>query len=164
MGPLIFNLYVTDLQSCMSNVKCHQYADDTAFYKHCKPADLQSTVTDLSACVEKLEAWSREANLVINPEKTKVMLFSTLQLSKIHHLDAVDIDITVDNTPLERIATTKLLGSHIHQHLNWEENVKHVSASCYATLTTLKKLKKILPYHIKKNLVQALILSKLYIL
>ena len=93
MGPLIFNLYVTDLQSCMDNVKCHQYADDTTFYKHCKPVHLQSTVTELSAGMGKLEVWWREANLVINPEKTEVMLLSTSQLSKVHHLDIANIDI-----------------------------------------------------------------------
>ncbi len=143
MGPLIFNLYVTDLQSCMDNIKCHQYADDTTFYKHCKPVDLQSTVTELSAGMGKLEVWSREANLVINPEKTEVMLLSTSQLSKVHHLDIANIDIAANNTSLKRVPTTKLLGSHIHEHLNWEE-------------------KKTLPFHIKKNLVQALVLSKLY--
>ena len=162
MGPLIFNLYVTDLQSCMDNVKCHQYADDTTFYKHCKPVDLQSTVTELSTGMGKLEVWSREANLIINPEKTEVMLLSTSQLSKVHHLDIANIDIAANNTTLKRVPTTKLLGSHIHEHLNWEENVKHVAASCYATLTSIRKLKKTLPFHIKKNLVQALVLSKLY--
>ena len=57
MGPLISNLYVTDLQSHMDNIKCHQYADDTSLYKHCKPVDLQATVTELYAGVGKLEAW-----------------------------------------------------------------------------------------------------------
>ena len=87
---------------------------------------------------------------------------STLQLSKVHHLDIANIDIAANNTSLKRVPTTKLLGSHIHEHLNWEENVKHVAASCYATLTSIRKLKKTLPFHIKKNLVQALVLSKLY--
>jgi hypothetical protein len=41
-------------------------------------------------------------------------------------------------------------------------NVKNVSASCYATLATLRKLKNILPFNICKNLVQALVPSKLY--
>ena len=80
------------------------------------------------------------------------MLMSTSQLSRVHHLDITNIDIAVNDTPLKRVATTKLLGSHIQEHLNWEENVKHTAASCYATLTSIKKLKKILSFHIKKNL------------
>ena len=106
MGPLIFNLYVADLQSHRDNIKC---------------VDLQATVTELYAGVGKVEAWSREANLVINPEKTKVMLMSTSQLSRVHHLDTTNIDLIVNYTPLKRVATTKLLGSYIGEHLNWEE-------------------------------------------
>ena len=52
--------------------------------------------------------------------------------------------------------------STLHRHLNWEENVKHTAASCYAILTSIKKLKKILPFHIKKNLAQSLVLCKLH--
>ena len=60
--------------------------------------------------------------LVINPSKTKLMLLSTPQLSKVHHLNTEKFDITINSIPLERVTTTKLLGSHIHEHLNWEGN------------------------------------------
>ena len=46
--------------------------------------------------------------------------------------------------------------------LKWEENVKQVSASCYRTLGIVKKLRNFLPFNIRKQLVQALVLSKLY--
>ena len=58
--------------------------------------------------------------------------------------------------------TTKLLGTHIDHHLKWEGNVKQVSASCYHTLAILKKLGNFLPFNIHKQLVQALVHSKLY--
>ena len=74
------------------------------------------------------------------------MLMSTSQLSRVYHLDTTNVDLTVNDTQLKRVATTKLLGSYIHEHLNWEENAKHTAASCYATLTSIKKLKKILPF------------------
>ena len=59
------------------------------------------------------------------------------------------------------MSSAKLLGTHIHHNLKWEENVKQISASCYRTLRILKKLKNFLPFHIRKQLVQALVLSKL---
>ncbi len=43
LGPLIFNLYIADLQSYVEK-KCHQYADDTTLYAHCKPENLQDAV------------------------------------------------------------------------------------------------------------------------
>ena len=56
------------------------------------------------------------------------------QLSMVHHLNTEKFDITINSIPLERVTSTKLLGSHIHEHLNWEGNVRQVAASCYATL------------------------------
>ena len=41
-------------------------------------------------------------------------------------------------------------------------NFKQISASCYRTRGILKKLRNFLPFHIRKQLVQALVLSKLY--
>ncbi len=91
--------------------------------------------------------------------KTKVMMLSTAQLSSSHSLS---IDIEINGTPIERVNSTKLVGSYIHEHLKWEENVKNVASTCYSTLATLRKLKNSLPLNIRKNLVQSLVLSKLY--
>jgi len=41
-GPVIFNLYVADLQKELQ-CDCYQYADDTTFYVHAKPGDLDSS-------------------------------------------------------------------------------------------------------------------------
>ena len=67
MGPLIFNLYVADLHAHVS-MQCHQYADDTTLYVHCKPSNLESYKRDLNNSLCNLEEWSSNANLVINQE------------------------------------------------------------------------------------------------
>ena len=41
LGPVLFNIYVADLQD-NANVKCFQYADDTTIYDHAKLSDLNS--------------------------------------------------------------------------------------------------------------------------
>ena len=90
------------------------------------------------------------------------MLLSSGKLSSYHELNNTDIDLRVGSTSLERIPSTKLLGTHIDHHLKWEENVKQVSASCYRILAILKKLRNFLPFNIREQLGQALVLSKLY--
>ena len=72
LGPLIFNLYVEDMETRI-NAKCHQYANDTAMYMHCRPGNLESTVTALQNNVTELEHWAKDANLVFNPSKTKLL-------------------------------------------------------------------------------------------
>ncbi|KAL9962520.1 hypothetical protein ACROYT_G031627 [Oculina patagonica] len=145
MGPLIFNLYVEDLETRI-NVKCHQYADDTTLYMHCKPRNLEDTVTALQRNVTELEDWAKEANLVLNPKKTKLILMSTPQLSRCHSLENVNVHVEIGGNTLERVSTSKLLGTHLHQHLKWEDNVKAIASSCYATLAMLRKLKHMQMY------------------
>ena len=84
MGPLVFNIYVPDLQASIeqsSDLTCHQY---TTFYVHCKPSNLRDGVSSMNATIEKLDKWSRDVNLVLNPNKTKGMLISTHQLAISH--------------------------------------------------------------------------------
>ena len=161
MGPLIFKLYVKYLESHI-NTKCHQYVDHTTLYTHCKPENLQSTVIDLQETITELEEWTKDANLILNPTKTKLMVLSTAQLSSFHSLEKGSVDIQINGNTLERVSTSKLLGCHVHQHLKWEDNVKSSASSCYSTLAMLRKLKNILPFNLRKNIVQALVLSRLY--
>lgn len=81
-----------------------------------------------------------------------MLVLSTKQLSSAHAL----------GENIEQVPSAKLLGTYINQHLKWEDNVKYFCTSCYATLTTLRKVKNLLPFHIRNNLAQALVLSKLY--
>jgi len=46
LGPVLFNLYVADLQMKL-DCPCYQYADDTTFFLHPKVADLGTCVKDM---------------------------------------------------------------------------------------------------------------------
>ena len=83
--------------------------------------------------VDKLQCWTNEANLVLNPSKTKYMLLSSSKLSSYHELNNIDIDLRSGSTPLEGVSSAKL-GTHIDHKLKWEENVKQISASAIALL------------------------------
>ena len=84
------------------------------------------------------------------------------QLAISHSLDKVDIDLNVNNNHIDCIDKTKLLGTLIDHYLKWDEYVKHLSASCYPTLATLRNLKNILPFNIHKIIVQSVVLSISY--
>lgn len=112
IGPLIFNLYVSDLLAHV-DMQYHQYADDTALYVHCKPSNLESCKRDLDKNLCNLEEWSRNANLVINPSKTKMMVLSTKQLSSARALEDLNMKIAVNNENIERVPSVKLLGTYI---------------------------------------------------
>ncbi len=44
---------------------------------------------------------------------------------------------------------------------SWREHITNLLSSCYATLSVLRKLRNFAPFHIRKRLVESLVLSKL---
>ena len=149
LGPVLFNIYVADLQNNV-NVKCFQYADDTTIYDHAKVSDLNTCRKTIYQSINKLSIWTKESTLAFNNDKTKVMILSTPQISRVHHLDEYDPNVAVSGYKLERIKSCKLLGVHINEHLKWEDHVKHTVSGCYATLSILRKLKYLAKYELRK--------------
>jgi exonuclease III len=162
LGPLIFNIYVTDLhQSLAPNTSCIQYADDTTMYVHSSVAEIPNSISSLTASLNNLDNWSSRSNLSLNPKKTETMLFSTSQLARVHSLGKVELDLEISGRKLKKVAHKKLLGINIEQHLQWNEHVKSVISSCFSTLSTLKKIRNFANFNLRKHLAESLILSKL---
>ena len=57
LGPILFNLYVNDLQN-NHECSCFQYADDTTLYDHCSPKDLINCSNRMEATMSQLECWA----------------------------------------------------------------------------------------------------------
>ena len=131
----------------------HQYADDTSLYSHCKPADINSCENNIQSNLDDLSTWSTSNSLVLNPKKTKVMLFSTTQLSRVHHLEehSNSIHLHANGVELKQTNNTLLLVTVMQQNLKWNDDVK------------LRKLKYLAPYNIRKQLAESLVLLKLVI-
>ena len=128
-----------------------------------KISDLNSCRNTIYQSINKLlSVWSKESTLAFNNDKTKVMILSTPQMSRVHHLDEYDPNIAVSGYKLERIKSCKLLGIHINEnHIKWDDHIMHTVSGCYATLSILRKLKSLAKYELRKQLAETLILSKL---
>ena len=62
---------------------------------------------------------------------------------------------------LECVTTAKILGVHMDEHLTWADHVTALLSSCYVTLAALQKLRNLAPYHVRKQLVESLVMSKM---
>ena len=117
LGPILFNLYVTDMSTFTSST-CLQLADDTTLYKRCKVKDIHDCANIIQNDVEHLKAWSDVNSLVFNGTKTKTMIFSTKQRSRYHHLDSADTYSVLLNgneaeNRIERKDSLKILGMKV---------------------------------------------------
>ena len=160
LGPVLFNLYVNNLSNTLE-CPSFQYADDTTLYDHCSPQEITNIVEKINGNMSNLEEWAASSNLSLNGSKTKQMLITTQQMSSAHGLKDEVPTIKVKGEVLERKASFKLLGTWPDEHLKWTDHIKHLSSSCYAVLSTLRKLKNLAPFIVRKQLVESLVMSKL---
>ena len=158
LDPFIFNLCVSDPSIPHT---CYQYADDTTVLDSGKVKDLDGTILEMERTLQSLNTWSNDSNLALNPKKTKSLLISTAQMSRIHSLCNKEIHLNLEANVIERVESAKLLGVHFTELLDWSEHVRNLLSSCYATLSTLRKIKNVTLYNICKQLVEMLVISKM---
>ena len=127
LGPIIFNLYVSDLKGQLQ-CQCFQYADDTTLLLHTKVRNLHKAAAEMNNVIEDLESYSSDSNLSLNKAKTKWMLVSSAQMSRVHSLANSPISLNCECTELERLESTKLLGVHLDTNLSWN---KHITSTLF---------------------------------
>ena len=88
LGPVLFNLYVADLQKKL-DCPCCQYADDTTFFLHAKVDDLGTCVNDMNRAISRLGKYSSDSNLALNEHKTKWVLLFKKQMARVPSADSV---------------------------------------------------------------------------
>ena len=159
LGPVLFNLYVRTISSNgRSNYLL--YADDTTMLRHTKVLNLPQTIKEMQLEMNEVNTWSEKKNLCLNSQKTKAILFSTLQMSKRHNLDNTMVEIFNHNLPIERISDVKVLGVKFNQHLTWRNYINATTQSCYSTLKSLRIFRRSADFKLRQSLAQSLILSR----
>ena len=105
--------------------------------------------------------WSDEKNLCLNAKKTKVILFSTSQMSRIHNLENAMVELFNKEQPMDRIYDVKVLGMTLNQHLTWRNHINATTQSCYSTLKSLRIFRRSADFKLRRSLAQSLILSRI---
>ena len=158
LGPLLYILFVNDLPEVVHghpgeavhnahakfNLFCDEcgglccYVDDSTYmYSSSDPRCLSEK---LSEQYKKLALYMADNKLVINDDKTHLLVMGTARHSANRNLVTIDTGTVV----VKPIESEKLLGLNIHQSLKWKEHVLSNEKSLIKILTTrLTALKKI---------------------
>ncbi|MEW8548507.1 MAG: reverse transcriptase family protein, partial [Candidatus Thiodiazotropha sp.] len=138
LGPLLFLLFINDLPF-HTGVSTDLYADDTTLYeinisKENIEYKLQNALSDLSR-------WCKQNGMVINLDKTKVMLITTRQ--KRNRIDDT-LKIVFNDLQLSTVSDDKVLGVHIDNNLLWSEHINKVTRKMSTNIWLLSKIKNYL--------------------
>ena len=74
LGLILFNLCIADMKNILDGSECIQYADDSTIYQSCKIKNINKYSKKIERDLNAVEVWSKDRNLVFNPNKTKVII------------------------------------------------------------------------------------------
>lgn len=118
LGPLLFILHMNDLPFHLTETEIDLYADDATQYA--SDNSLQNVEVKLNRQIQPIIHWSLMNKMVLNEEKTKVMVVASSQ--KLSTLQET-ICVTLNGSPIEAVTSEKLLGVYFDQTLSWTGHV-----------------------------------------
>ena len=83
LAPVLFTLYVNDLLSVPKHCQAMGYVDDTKIFLDLPPSQISDAVTALKKDLSDIARWCCMNSLLINPDKTKLLVIGVPQLMRI---------------------------------------------------------------------------------
>ena len=82
LGPVLFMLYVKNLLSVPKKCEAMGYVDDTKLLLTLLPSDISVAISDLNSDLREIAKWCSTNSLLINPNKTKLLVVGNPQLTR----------------------------------------------------------------------------------
>ena len=80
LGPVLFNIYINDLPLVPNICSIESYVDDSKLYILFPVKDIDIVTGQLTEDLCRIAGWSCANSLLINPDKTKLLLLGTRQM------------------------------------------------------------------------------------
>ena len=151
-GPLLFIIYMNDINKASSILRLLIYADETTLYStifYFKSRDIKIISSLINVELDKINEWLMANKLSLN---VKFMLFHMPQ----KYIQKPTLNI--GKSLLECVDCFNFLGIHFDKHLSWNEHIHTISNKITKTIRILNKLKHHIPLNILLTIYNTLIL------
>jgi hypothetical protein len=146
LGPLIFILYINDMQYALK--KCHNilFADDTTIFIHGK--DIKQLYQIMNSELKELNEWFKLNSLSLNVNKSCHMLFTRNTKNSTHQNQ--NLSLVIGSANIKKVSQTTFLGIVLDEKLSWECHIKTLAVKLSKGLYALQRSKHFLPKHVLK--------------
>ena len=155
LGPLLFNIYIYDIDSALSKGTPISFADDTTIL--ISNNSFEDLFIDAYEDLHSLLDYLNANKLSINLLKTKYILFRP-NTNTPRYLDRAP-KLFVKNIEIEQVEYTKFLGIYIDSKLNWNYQINNILNKLKQNRYIFACTKHFLPIFAKKLLFNAHVLS-----
>ncbi len=160
LGPLLFNIYTSDLPQQVRTCSVNLYADDTQLLVGFPPEDSCLTMQRVNNDLEEIYKWSTKHGLVLNATKSHYMIIGSNN-NRQQFLQYNFTTLHINGSILPSAESARNLGVTFDERLDFQLHVNKKLSFVYAKLRSLYPFKFILPSEIKLMLVEALIFPQL---
>ena len=134
IGPLLFLIYVNDINRHVHLGACNLYADDTLVY--CSGSTMSELKHNIQQCVSDIHEWYDQNKLVINKSKSSVMLATTRQ--RILHINDNNLDVHIGDYKL--VQSDLVLAIYDSTPNKLQQNVCQVDNLCKIVVDNILKI------------------------
>jgi hypothetical protein len=154
LGPLLFLIYVNDLDCNINHSMLFQFADDTKLQVS-NHSCCQSSSPILQADINSLYSWSNANHLSVNYTKCAAMRLS------LHVSTSSNPLYVIDDTQIPVSNTHRDLGVLVQSNLSWSSHYNQICSKAYNVLHLLRRTVSSKNISTRKLLYISLVRSKL---
>lgn len=152
LGPLLFILYISDINNSLKNSLAYGFADDTTIL--ISDTSFEDMYLKAYEELHNICDWFLANKLSINLNKTNYILFKKNK-NKLN----VPPDLIINNTLINKVSHTKFLGIIMDEEISWKLHVNYLLNRLRSNLYLFKSSKNTLPLAAKLNLYYAHVYS-----
>ena len=149
LGPLLFLIYINDINDHLNDCSVILFADDTTLLF--TDEDLKNVVQNMNTTLDNIYRWLCVNKLSLNIEKTNYIIFHNAQ-RKLPFKPKVQID----DKEISMVQFTKFLGVYIDNNMNWKKHISIITNKCLKLMSVLCRLKNLLPCSILYTIYKSL--------
>ena len=152
-GPLLFLLYVNDIQYCSRKLKFFLFADVLYSHENLKTLELIVNIE-----LNNLFNWLTANKLALNRKQSNFVIFRLYQ-KRLNYLLQVNIFDNEENKniTLEHKNCIKYLGLLIDENLSWKNHIYTLTTKINKTVGLIAKLRHIVPNRTLLDIYKSLI-------
>ena len=136
----------------------HSFADDLQLQMSAPPDRISELLHSMQSCISDVKAWATANMLILNDNKTELMLVTS---NRTKHLHILPTSITISNAQISFKKSVKNLGFTLDCHLTRNAHVSNIARTCYFELRRLASICIFLTSTATATLVSAFVLSRI---
>ena len=146
LGPILFLLYVNDVNQHIHLGTANIYADDTLIYY--AGNSLKDVEMVLQKCLDDVSQWYDGNRLVVNPSKCVSLLIT----AKHKQSEDNNLTVTMNNNAITQVNTTNYLGVNINECLSWDNHIEKLCSQLSFKISRLARIRSFTPSHVLRKM------------